>query len=115
MFIGEGVTMASEAAILGTRAVCINTPHPVYFDLEETYGLICNFISGNGVLRKVTDMLADETLKPSAIANSRKMLQEKIDVTAFMVWFIENYPDSIRIIKDDPGYHEGFKSQVAWT
>lgn len=37
------------------------------------------------------------------------MLQDKIDVTAFMVWFIENYPKSVEIIKDNPKYQYNFK------
>ena len=37
------------------------------------------------------------------------MLADKIDVTAFMVWFIENYPESIKVMKDDPGYQYRFK------
>jgi len=36
-------------------------------------------------------------------------LSTKIDPTAFMVWFIENYPESFRIMKEDPGYQERFK------
>ncbi len=36
-------------------------------------------------------------------------VSEKIDVTAFMVWFIENYPESVGIMKEDSGYQERFK------
>ena len=38
------------------------------------------------------------------------MLSEKIDVTTFMVWFIENYPGSVKTMKDDPDYQLRFKS-----
>jgi hypothetical protein len=38
-----------------------------------------------------------------------KMLADKIDVTAFMVWFIENYPESVRIMKTDPDYQYRFR------
>ena len=30
------------------------------------------------------------------------MLTDKIDVTTFMIWFIENYPDSAKIMKVNP-------------
>jgi hypothetical protein len=30
------------------------------------------------------------------------MLSDKIDVTAFMVWFVENYPESVKIMKENP-------------
>jgi hypothetical protein len=35
--------------------------------------------------------------------------KEKIDVTAFMVWFIENYPESVKVIKENPDYQHRFK------
>ena len=39
----------------------------------------------------------------------QKMLSEKIDVTAFMVWFIENYPESVRVMKETPEYQYRFE------
>ncbi|MBE0679025.1 MAG: DUF354 domain-containing protein [Bacteroidales bacterium] len=113
LYIGEGLTMASEAAILGTRAVCINDPHPVYSDLEETYRLICYIPSGKGVLDKVAEMIADEKLKTKAIADSSTMLKEKIDVTAFMVWLVENYPDSVKVMQTNPEYQKKFKDWLS--
>jgi len=38
-----------------------------------------------------------------------KMLSGKIDVTAFMVWFIENYPKSVSVMKANPDYQYKFK------
>jgi hypothetical protein len=37
------------------------------------------------------------------------MLSEKIDVTAFLVWFIKNYPKSVKIMKENPEFQERFK------
>ena len=37
------------------------------------------------------------------------MLSEKIDVTAFMVWFVENYPESVEIMKKNPDYQLRFQ------
>ena len=39
----------------------------------------------------------------------QKMLSEKIDVTAFMIWFIENYPKSVEIMKKNSDYQWRFK------
>ena len=30
-----------------------------------------------------------------------KLLDDKIDVTAFMVWFVENYPQSKKIVTEN--------------
>jgi len=37
------------------------------------------------------------------------MLKDKIDVTAFLVWFIENWPESFNIMKENPDYQYRFK------
>ena len=37
------------------------------------------------------------------------MLADKIDVTAFLVWFVENYPQSFQIMKENPDYQLRFK------
>ena len=39
----------------------------------------------------------------------QKMLSDKIDVTAFYTWFIENYPESAKIMKQNPDYQLKFK------
>jgi hypothetical protein len=38
-----------------------------------------------------------------------KILQKKIDLTAFLLWFIENYPQSIEVMKSNPKYQYNFK------
>jgi hypothetical protein len=37
------------------------------------------------------------------------MLKDKIDVTAFLVWFVENYPESKEIMKENSDYQYNFK------
>jgi hypothetical protein len=37
------------------------------------------------------------------------MLKQTIDVTAFMVWFVENYPASVKIMEENPEYQERFR------
>ena len=36
------------------------------------------------------------------------MLNEKIDGTAFLVWFVENYPESEKIMRSNPDYQNNF-------
>ena len=38
-----------------------------------------------------------------------EMIKKSIDVTSFMVWFVENYPESVKIMKENPEYQERFK------
>ena len=37
------------------------------------------------------------------------MLADKIDVIAFMAWFIENYPESANILKENTDYQYKFR------
>lgn len=39
-----------------------------------------------------------------------KMLVNKIDVTVFLVWFVENYPNSAKVMRENPDYQYRFKS-----
>jgi len=110
LFLGEGATMASECACLGTPAIYVNSLEVGYCTEEEhKYNLIYGFRNSNGVLEKALDLLNTPNLKQEFQTRRKKMLADKIDVTAFMVWFIENYPKSFTIMKKNPNYQSRFK------
>ncbi|MGE5457724.1 MAG: DUF354 domain-containing protein, partial [Methanococcaceae archaeon] len=52
LFIGEGATMASECAMLGTPAIYVNTLDSGVLEEQEKYGLIISFRKPEGVLEK---------------------------------------------------------------
>jgi predicted glycosyltransferase len=56
LFIGEGATMASESAILGTPAIYINSMEAGTINEQEKYGLVNHFRNGDGVLEKVKEL-----------------------------------------------------------
>ena len=110
LFVGEGATMASECAVLGTPAIYINTLEVGYCTEEEKiYGLVYNFRNSEGVIEKALELLNTPNIKQEFQKRHQKMLSEKIDVTAFMVWFVENYPESVKILKENPDYQLRFK------
>jgi hypothetical protein len=37
------------------------------------------------------------------------MLDNKIDYAKFQTWFIENYPESAKVMKENPEYQSVFK------
>ena len=111
LFVGEGATMASECAMLGTPAIYINSLEVGYCTEEEKkYNLVYNFRKSEGVLEKAIDLLNTPNLKQVWQERRQRMLSDKIDVTAFMVWFVENYPDSVKTMKNNPDYQLRFKS-----
>jgi len=106
LYVGDGGTTASEAAVLGTPAVFISTLYCGYQQDEERYGLLYLFsdpISGlKDGLAKAVYLLNDPNLKKNARMSRLKLLNDKIDVTEFMIWFIENYPESYYQIEAAP-------------
>ncbi len=104
---GESATMASECAVLGTHAIFCDFAGRGYTDEEERdYGLVYNFkldeSSQERSIEKAVELLQDPALKEKGREKQKRLLNDKIDVTAFMVWFIENYPQSVVAMKNNP-------------
>jgi len=110
LLVSESGTMASEAAILATPVVYVNSlPLMGYLEEEQKAGLLFHFPSSKRVLEKVNEILSIPDFKEVFNSRCQKMLDDKIDVTSFLVWFIENYPESFRIIKENPDYQDRFR------
>jgi len=95
LFIGESGTMATEAAILGVPSVLINSLDAGVFQEEVKYGILYSYRSSEGIVKIVNDLVDIENLKELHRNRVKKMLNDKIDVTAFLVWFVLNYPESL--------------------
>jgi len=107
LYIGESATMASEAAVLGTPAIYLDDVGRGYTDEEEKkYSLVFNYTASESdqlnAIEKAVELLNTPNLKEQWQQKRQKMLADKIDVTAFMVWFVENYPESVRVMKENP-------------
>jgi hypothetical protein len=113
LFFGESATMASESAVLGTPAIYLDKHGRGYTDEEEKFGLLFNYRESpdaqNRSIEKGVELLQESNLKQKMQENRKKFLQNKIDVTAFLIWFIENYPESFKILKVNPGYQLRFR------
>ncbi|TPN83994.1 DUF354 domain-containing protein [Aquimarina algicola] len=109
LFIGEGATMASECVVLGTPAIYINSIMAGTIDDQVEYGLLFNYQKGEGVLEKIKSLERIPNLKKTFQEKREQLLEDKIDVTAFMVWFVEHFPESHNTIKNNPKHHLSFK------
>lgn len=95
MYIGEGGTMASEAAILGTPAIfyspfidCFGN----FIELEQKYDLMYSINNFEKLKNKINSLLnPDFDLKKTWSDKRKKLIDEKIDVNRFMVDLIEKY------------------------
>jgi hypothetical protein len=116
MFLGDSQTMTSEAAILGVPALKCNTfagRLSVPNDLENRYGLCYAYHPDDfdKLFAHIKTLLDrdPEDLRMEWQEKRNRFLEDHIDVTAFFTWFIENYPESQRIMKEDPNYQYRFK------
>ncbi len=104
MFVGDSQTMTTEAAVLGVPAIRCNSfvgkdDMSNFIELEEKYNLIFNYSDSEEALNKALELVKVPKLKEEWSKKREKLLRDKIDVTAFIVWFIENYPESIKETK----------------
>ncbi|MFN8258898.1 MAG: DUF354 domain-containing protein [Bacteroidales bacterium] len=109
LFVGEGLTMASECAVIGTPAILINTMKAATIDEQQGYGLLFQITKQEQILSKLKQLLGDTSLKSNWAEKRNKLLSEKIDITAFTLWFVKNFPSSIKILKEDQSFQEKFK------
>ena len=112
LFIGESATMASESVVLGTPAIYIDEVGRGYTDEEAREELLwmyrpvptaCDlkqnepqWISG-GVkecIEKAEEIVSNHFDSIAYHERYKAWLSKKIDCTAFLTWFIENYPES---------------------
>lgn len=93
LYVGEGATMATESAILGVPAVYVNTLESGNIKMLERYGLVKQVTDDNQALRCCIDWLSDHQAKEKSRAASKKLLEDKIDVTDYVVEVIEHSLD----------------------
>lgn len=105
LYIGEGGTMATEAAILGTPSIHIEaTSEGIasgtyvgnYLDLRDKYDLLYFYPHETPALKKAIEILEDPLSKEKWSLKRDHLMSDKIDVTAWMTEFIEDYPHSVQ-------------------
>lgn len=115
LYIGDSQTMAAEAGVLGTPFVRFNdfVGRIGYLnELEKKYQLGFGIKSSNPerLLSTIEQLVNTGNLKVTYEERKTAMLREKIDVAKFMMWFFEEYPDSVRVMREQPEYHYRFRS-----
>ena len=116
LFVGDSQSMSVEAAMLGTPSIRYSSFTGRIGVLEElqdkyelTYGIHPAY--PEQILSKIDELISDEQIAQKFQDRRKKMLQDKIDVSAFFAWFIGNFPDSYRIIREDPEYQKTFQPE----
>jgi predicted glycosyltransferase len=87
--VTEGATVASEAAVLGTPVVYINTLKAGCLNMFEKYGLLKQAVETDKALDLGLARLKDEQTQEKCRDAREKFLADKTDVTGFIVEAVE--------------------------
>ena len=106
MLVSDSQTMSSEAAVLGIPSFRCNTfagRLSILEEEEKRYGLTYGYLPRqfDWMLEAIERVLQDTEAKAKLRIKRNRMLEGKIDVTAFWVWFIDNYPESVKEVKTE--------------
>jgi predicted glycosyltransferase len=88
LYVGEGATMATEAGLLGTPSVYLSSLVGTmgnFDELAERYGLVYATRSADEAMREAVRLLEDPQSKAAWQEKRRRLLDEKTDVTAWMI------------------------------
>ena len=114
LFISDSTTMSTEAAVLGTPSIEFDE----YFyeieqmiELEKKYKLVHCFRTSEeeGFLKKILELTLDENIKQKYEKRKKILLKDKIDISSFLIWFYENYPESKKEYFNDLNIQNNFK------
>ena len=114
IFIGDSQSMVHEAAVLGIPSIRFNDFSGrigVLEELEHKYELTYGIKSSEPrqLLEKIEYLLEYENLQVEWKKRRGKMLSDVINLNKFMLWLIDEYPDSVRTLREDPDYQYNFK------
>lgn len=113
ILISDSQSMSHEAAMLGVPSIRYNDfagRISVLEELETKYHLTFGISPDqtDKVFVKISELLSYQNLYEEFQYRRQLMLNDKIDVTAFITWFLENYPKSRKIMIQDPNYQFNF-------
>lgn len=98
LLVSNSCTMTTEAAILGTPAVRIDPivgrhDPRVFTELQEKYELAYSFSDPGKAVQKAIELISTPGVKEEWAKRRQKLLNDKIDVTKFMLGYVESCLD----------------------
>ncbi len=107
MCVTDTQTMTTEAGILGTPVIRCNSfvgkkDMGNFIELEQKYKLIFSFRNPDEAIAKALTLIQNQDIKKEWSKRKQKLFSEKIDITSFLVWYVENYPESFKEMKNNP-------------
>ncbi len=112
-FICDSQSMTVEAALLGVPSIRYSSfvgKISVLEELEHKYRLTYGIHPDDKekLLPLLEKLLSFDNLNSKFEIRRRRMLEDKINISAFMYWFIVNYPQSHEIMIKNPEHEKTF-------
>ncbi len=113
LFVSDSQTMTTESALLGVPAFRCNSFAGELANINEieyNWGLVFSYKPHEFdlMLQNIEDLLSRQYAEEWQ-AKREQMLNQKINVLEFWKWFIEQYPQSVQIMRENPNYQWNFK------
>ncbi len=91
LFVSEGLTMVTEASLLGTPSILVNTLQAGNITRLKAAGLAAQFTDDDATLHQVETWLANPQLKAEMAARHAALLADVIDVSAWVTQFVTDF------------------------
>ena len=114
ILISDSQSMTMEAAMLGIPSIRYSDfagRIGVLEELERKYQLTTGVKPGNPekLNQTLETLLSIPDLRKEFQKRRKRMLEDKIDVSKFFIWLIEEYPESIKKMNEDPDFQYNFR------
>lgn len=99
LVVADTGTMITEAAMLGTPAIRFSSNAGsndlgIFIELSHKYDLVYTYDDSRMAITKATELIKRPNLKKEWKYKKEILLNDKIDLSLFMEWFIEEFPQS---------------------
>lgn len=110
LYVGEGITTASECALLGVPSVLINTLTTGYIKEHEKNGLVFRYDNAEQAIDKIRELISPDTDSTIFRERAKAAAREQINCTAFLIWLLDQYPRSVEELRRNPLEMERFRN-----
>jgi len=93
LYVGEGATMAAEAAMLGVPSCYVSSIDLGYINAQASLGLIRHYRCADAFLQDLPEVI-NLVKKPCDASKRDGYFKDRVDMTALLVWMIHNWPAS---------------------
>ncbi len=105
LIFGESATMVAEGVIMGVPGIYLDNTGRLYTqEFQDIYNICYNYSESDSdqqlAIQKGVEILCSDN-HTKFVEHHQKLINDNVDVTNFLIWFIENYPTSAKETKEN--------------